>query len=182
MEIWKPVSGWEGYYEVSDLGNVRSLTRTAECFVRGKVQIRVHKGKFLKPGPNPKSGYLMVSFTAPGGVRDSKYVHQMVAQEFLSAANEGEEVCHRDGNRVNNVVSNLRYGTRSSNALDRHEHGTMNQARGTNHYFHKLTEDQVRRIRQLRGKLTQRELGELYGVHNSQISAIQLGKLWKHVK
>lgn len=181
MEIWKSVSGWEGYYEVSDLGNVRSLTRTCECYVRGKLQVRVHKGKSLK-APVGKNGYVMYSFTAPGGIREYHTGHQLVAKHFLPEATPGEEVCHKDGNRTNNVVSNLRYGSRSSNALDRHKHGTMNQAHGTDHYFHKLTEDDVLWVRKNRGLMTQREMAEVLGVSHGTIGLIQRREGWKHVK
>jgi hypothetical protein len=181
MEIWKPVSGWEGYYEVSDLGNVRSLTRTAECFVRGKLQVRVHKGKPLR-APIGKNGYVMYSFTAPGGIREYHTGHQLVARHFLPSPAPGEEVCHRDGDRTNNRVTNLRYGTRSSNALDRHEHGTMNQANGTSHYFHKLDDDKVRWIRKNQGVMSQRAMAELLGVTHGVIGLVQRREGWKHVK
>lgn len=181
METWKPVYGWESYYEISDMGNVRSLTRTADVIVRGKVQRRVHQGKTLKPSANPKSGYLMVSFTAPGGVREYRYIHQLVADAFLPAAKPGEEVCHKNGRRIENAAANLRRGTRSSNALDRHEHGTMNLAKGTDHHFHKLTEDDVRWIRANKGVMSQRAMGEMFGVTHAPIGSVQRREGWKHV-
>ena len=179
-EIWKPVKGWEGYYEISNMGRARSVTRQADVYVRGNLQVRTHHGKMLSL-PVGKNGYVCLSFTAPGGIREYKLVHQLVAEHFLPEKNPGDEVCHKDGNRTNNTVSNLRYGSRSSNALDRHEHGTMNQARGTDHAFHKLTEEDVRWIRANEGTMSQREMADVFGVCHSTIGNVQRRKQWAHV-
>lgn len=169
MEQWLDVVGWVGLYEVSNLGRVRA----------GKN--RLHRGHVLKAGRNKKTGYLTVSLTRSGAPRYCAYVHDLVCAAFIGPKPVGEEVRHRDGVRGNCAAGNLWYGTRSSNALDRHEHGTMNQAHGEAHYFHKLTDDDVRWIRANRGKMTQRAMGEALGVAHKTVHLAQTGKAWAHV-
>jgi len=180
-EIWRAVSGWCGFYEVSNAGRVRSLDRFIHLVNRfGKPETRRQRGQMLKTSPS-KNGYPMVSFTAPGGVREYRYVHHLVAAAFLAPAKPGEEICHRDGNKMNCRSDNLRFGTRSSNALDRHEHGTMNQARGEDHHLHKLTADDVNWIRNNRGLMSQRDMGDALGVTHGVIGLVQRREAWKHV-
>lgn len=169
MEQWREVVGWSGFYEVSDLGRVRAGTT------------RLHRGQVLRPGVNKKSGYLTVTLTRPGADRYCAYVHDLVTAAFIGPKPAGEEVRHRDGVRANCAADNLHYGTRSSNALDRHEHGTMNQAHGEEHYFHKLTADDVRWIRANRGTMTQRAMGEKFGVAHSTIGLVQRDEAWVRV-
>lgn len=182
MEQWRDVVGWSGFYEVSDLGRVRSVDRRHPVVNRfGNIENRLHRGKLLKPGANRKSGYLVVGLTRPGGVRYCAYVHDLVAAAFIGPKPAGEEVRHRDGTRDNCRAENLRYGTRSSNALDRHEHGTMNQAHGEQHFFHKLTDADVRWIRANKGRMTLREMGEKFDVTHGTVFNAQRGKTWAHV-
>jgi hypothetical protein len=130
---------------------------------------------------NPKSGYLTVSFTRPGGIREYRYVHDLVAETFIGPCASGLEVCHKNGNRKDCRETNLRYGTRSSNALDRHEHGTMNQAFGEAHYHHKLTDADVLWIRANASGMSQREMGRTLDVCHKTIGSVLKGESWKHV-
>ena len=179
-EVWRDVPEWQGFYQVSDQGGVRSVDRRWPVVNRfGNVEMRLHRGKALKPG-QVKNGYEMVSFTRPGGVREYRYVHDLVTLTFLGPRPDGMEVCHRNGIRTDNRLANLRYDTRSRNALDRHVHGTMNQARGEKHYYARLTEDAVREIRASRG-LTCSELARRFGVHHSTAKNVLARRTWKHV-
>lgn len=96
---WRPVVGFEGRYEVSDDGQVRSL-----CWERVRI---------LKPGLSSNK-----YFTVTIGRGNTRTVHSLVAEAFLGPRPEGMEVLHIDGSRDNNHVSNLRYGTRSQNIQD----------------------------------------------------------------
>lgn len=181
METWRAVVGWTGVYEVSSGGAVRSVDRRLPVINRfGKTEMRFHRGKQLTPSKS-KKGYLMVSLTRPGPVREYAYVHHIVADAFLGPCPAGLEICHDDGTRDNNADTNLYYGTRSVNALDRHRHGTMNQAFGEAHSFHKLTESDVLWIRAHAGSMSQRDLGEMFGVAHSVIGSVQRGTAWRHV-
>lgn len=111
IEYWRPVKGFEGLYEVSSAGQVRSLPRgrSAGCAA-------------LRPGAN-RRGHLHVTLSA-GNVQTTRYVHKLVAEAFIGPCPDGQEVRHWDGNPANNTVGNLRYGTRAENLLDAVRHGT----------------------------------------------------------
>lgn len=117
-ETWKPVVGYEGYYEVSDHGNVRSVFR----FVRGK------SGKPRPVNGRPRmawttrGGYLRVGLSANGETRRFM-VHRLVLEAFTGPCPVGMEACHGDGNPVNNHLENLRWDTKRENMNDRTRHG-----------------------------------------------------------
>jgi hypothetical protein len=115
--LWKAVPGYEGLYEVSDTGLVKSLSD------------RFGRERILKAAP-ATGGYLQVTLTRHG-VRASCRVHVLIASAFIGPRPDGQEVRHLDGNRRNNDLRNLRYGTQSRNTLDSVAHGTHNQARKT---------------------------------------------------
>lgn len=121
-EEWRPVIGYEGAYEVSNHGRVRSLDRiiTTKAGVRKRT-----KGRLLKPGLQ-RRGHLSVIV---GG--DAKRVHRLVLEAFVGPAPKGHECCHSDGNPANNHLSNLRWGSQSENTYDRVRHGTHNNAAKT---------------------------------------------------
>lgn len=113
-EHWKPVVGWEGLYEVSDHGRVRSLDRV-DRFGRSKP------GVMLRPDAN-RTGHLRVHLYGPEGV-SRPGVHRIVLEAFVGPCPEGMEGCHNDGNPGNNRVGNLRWDTRSANHFDKMRHG-----------------------------------------------------------
>lgn len=116
-EVWKPVVGHEGCYEVSNLGRVRSVNRAVwvDAYVdrngrKRAAATRHYVGKMLRPGPMA-SGHLSVAI----GKGNSRQVHQLVLEAFVGLCPEGHEVLHLDHNPANNKLSNLKYGTRSEN-------------------------------------------------------------------
>lgn len=108
-ERWLPVVGWEGLYEVSDLGRVRSLPRK---HTRGRI-------RKLQIG---KNGYWSVALSL-NEIRKTYTLHRLMAEAFLGPRPEGQEVRHLDDNRLNCNLSNLAYGTRTENNLDRVRNG-----------------------------------------------------------
>jgi len=115
-ETWKPVVGYEGSYEVSDQGRVRSLDRFV--ITRGGVRKRT-KGKILRTSVM-NMGYLQVSL----GRAKKVTVHRLVLEAFVGPAPEGSEACHYpDPDRSNSALSNLRWRTRSDNIRDCIGHG-----------------------------------------------------------
>ena len=158
-ETWKPVVGFEGLYEVSDLGRVRSLLR-----VRPKI---------LQPGVG-RGGYQIVSLYRRG-TKKSKTVHALVLGSFVGPRKIGFECCHNNGVRNDNRLINLRYDTTAGNQRDRVPHGTSN--RGERSHLAKLTVDQVRYIRR-NSKAVRRVIAERFGVSVSTVDHIRYGHTW----
>ena len=117
-EEWADVKGYEGQYEVSSFGRVRSLDR----LVPGK-RPGTHaavRGKILAPIRN-NAGYLRVNLCGKAG-RKAKFVHRLVAEAFVPGHDRGNEVNHKDENPGNNYASNLEWCTTEYNA----NYGTRN--------------------------------------------------------
>lgn len=111
-EEWRPIPEHPDY-DVSSLGRVRSRRRKTIPLV-------------LRPGLNPK-GYLMVSLQGSDG-QTTRLIHRLVAEAFLGRRPEGLVTRHLNGNQTDNRPSNLAYGTRGDNELDKVQHGTHPQA------------------------------------------------------
>lgn len=122
-EKWLPVVGYEGVYDVSDLGRVRSLDRTDSRGhrIRGRLLKLVSKAE---TGPDSRQ---TVSIHW-GGVQRTRLVHHLVLEAFIGPRPDGMEACHGDGDARNNAVSNLRWGTHQSNEADKLAHGTHPKA------------------------------------------------------
>ncbi|MBH0121551.1 NUMOD4 motif-containing HNH endonuclease [Rhodococcus sp. CX] len=119
MEQWRPIPGYEGGYEVSDQGRVRSLDRIT---YRGEKQIRL-KGKILSPGKRKQTGHLYVNLHRPGERRTFK-VHRLVLLAFVGPPPAGSEYAlHADDDPSNNRLSNLRWGSQVDNMNDMSENG-----------------------------------------------------------
>lgn len=108
-ETWKPIKGYEGSYEVSNLGNVRGLNRvvqrrTSDRFVKGQIM-----SKHLMP-----NGYETVMLRDHGH-KKRFYVHRLVAEAFLPNEDNLREVNHKDENKSNNVLENLEWCSHSYN-------------------------------------------------------------------
>lgn len=125
-EEWRPVVGYEGSYEVSDQGRVRSLDRIVVRYQYGKRTEQPVRGRMLSPGET-SFGHEYVNL----GRGNKRYVHRLVLEAFVGPPAAGTECCHNDGNPKNNLVSNLRWGTRSANIQDAVRHGTHHQAKKT---------------------------------------------------
>lgn len=112
-EEWRPVVRYEGWYEVSDQGNVRSIPRIVTNSLGRR---RPYPGKSRKKRPD-KDGYLKVMLYRNGECK-FPFVHRMVAEAFIGAIPDGHVVMHLDDNPQNNCVSNLRIATQEENFAD----------------------------------------------------------------
>src|SRR5574343_69230 len=178
---WRDIPGWSGFYQVSDIGSVRSITRTVHIFnPHGVVSARTYKSKLLKLSVG-KNGYPWVSLTSPLHGRWRVYVHKLVTLTFIGPCPVKYEVCHNDGNKLNNALSNLRYDSRSANSLDRHKHGTMPDYRGEKARSAKLTKQEVEWIRKSIGHISIRSMAKKFNVHHSTVLNIIHRKTWSHI-
>lgn len=111
-EVWKDIPGYEGRYQVSDMGRVKSLARVVSCGTWNKSQ----KERVLKPGLC--KGYKQVVL-CKDGKREPRTVHRLVAQAFLENSDGKPQINHKDGDKENNRASNLEWATCSENNLHR---------------------------------------------------------------
>lgn len=173
-EIWRAIPGYEGMYEVSNQGRVRSIDRITQASNR---RLR-RKGKILKTHPDTH-GYLQFRLWKDG-LRTNAWVHQVVLTAFDRPAYQGEEGCHNNGNKLDNTPGNLRWDTKLGNMKDRRLHGT--QIRGEQIGNSRLTEDQVREIRRLCESLSHAQIARKFGISRGYVSHVKHGKKWAHVQ
>ena len=111
LEEWRDIAGYEGLYQISDKGRVRSLDRFRRSWT-GAYTSRV-RGKILKPALG-NHGYLIVNLSKDNK-RDPRLVHRLVAETFVPNPDNKPCVDHYDGNRLNNSANNLRWVTYTEN-------------------------------------------------------------------
>jgi hypothetical protein len=158
VETWKAVVGFEGLYEVSDWGRVRSLDR---------ISPKRRTGRILKPG-TVKSGHQIVVL----GRGNSRLVHALVLTAFVGPRPAGADSCHADGDAANNHLLNLRWGTRSDNVRDMMAHGRTRSG---------LCAADVSRMRSMFATMTNGEIAAAFGVTSGCIGLIRHGHTWSHV-
>lgn len=167
-EIWKDIPGYEGKYQVSNMGRVKSLSR----IIQGRNQFGSFEWQspelYLRPGRADKYGHLSVVLNNP---RKSRLVHQLVMLAFVGEPPEGMCVLHSNGNASDNRLSNLRYDTQSENVLD-----VYRQRKA----WKKLTVEDVGGIRfGLSCGISCTELGRMFGVGHQAISKIKNGERYQ---
>ena len=167
MENWKPIADYEGIYEVSDLGNVRSIVTRKNSY----------SGKVLKA--SLRSGYRRFNLTSLDGKSKRFTASRLVAEHFISNPENKPEVNHVDGKqKQNDAVTNLEWATESENT--QHAHDTGLSPRGEKRHNAKLTAEDIPIIRALlRGGETATEIGRKFGVSNVTVHFIKHRKSWK---
>lgn len=168
-EYWLIVPGYEGKYEASNLGRVRSVSR----YITNKHGSKtLYRGVVLKQSESG-NGYLHVSL----GDKNTVKVHQIVARAFIGESEK--QINHIDGNKKNNHVDNLEYLTQSENAL--HAVGLGLIKTGSDNHNSKLTQQQVDDIRKRYSKrdVSYSQLASEYGVSDALIGRIVNNKTWK---
>lgn len=166
MEQWRAIRGHPGY-QVSNEGRVRSVDRWIHYCDGRRAKF---KGKLLKPGAVGK-GYLQVAL---GGDAPNNYVHDLVGRAFIGMPRRRQEIRHLDGNPANNRATNLCWGTKSENQLDRIVHGT--HARGERNPMAKFTAEAVREIRSR--EISIPVLLKKYDISRSYLHALRNRECW----
>lgn len=125
-EIWKPVLGFEGLYEVSDQGRIKTVGRT---MIRSNGRPTTIRESLRSLSPNHK-GYPKVTLWKDGKLV-TRVVHRLVLESFVGPRPDGMECRHLNGNRQDARLSNLAWGTPMENAADKFDHRTLpNMGRG----------------------------------------------------
>ena len=162
QEEWRPVVGYDGYYEVSSLGRVKSVGNRKGSWKTPHI---------LKTQDNGK-GYKVVCLHRDGGY-SFKTVHRLVAVAFIPNQENRSDVNHIDGDKSNNVVWNLEWATKSENAI--HARDVL----GKLYFNRRLTDEQVIAIRS--DDRPEHVVGEEYGLSQTAINAIRTGRTYKSV-
>lgn len=176
-EIWKPVVGHEGYYEVSSIGRVRSLDMTVGK--RGK-----RKGRILRPATNA-NGYKKVVLSVKEKKRYTT-VHILMLESFVGPRPKGHVACHANDIPDDNRLENLRWDTHSGNRRDSIRNGTYvinyRPVVGEAHAKTTLRTGDVLRIREasLFGAKA-KDLAAAYSVTGNVIWRITSNKTWRHL-
>lgn len=168
--IWKPIEGFEGLYEINNIGEVRSLPREYSYYDPrwNNIVIRKHKGSTMKSGKTP-AGYRVIPLRKDGR-RYCLYIHRLVAQTFIPNPEDKPEVNHKDRNKDNNSVDNLEWVTAKENsqhllhsdydwgAAHRGRHLTLEHKqklskffKGRKHANHRYTQNSLNKLLQSRG-------------------------------
>lgn len=154
METWKDIPGYEGLYQVSDFGRVKSLN-----------YLRTGTSQLLKPGKND-TGRLIVALYNNGVVKNYQ-VHILVALAFIGERPKGYDVCHSNGKHQDNRLVNLSYDTKTQNCIDMYRYGGKSPSG-------KLSLLEVLFIRRLyeTNNYSYRKLGKMFGINNTAVGFI----------
>lgn len=168
-EIWKDIEGYGGYYQVSNLGRVKSFYKS---------------GKILKPGiagVGRKSRYRSITLYK-NKIPKTQSLHRVVAKAFIINPENKPHINHKDAIPSNNCVNNLEWCTPVENMKHADEMGLIPRVCGESHPNSKLSDNGVRHIlKKLSDGFSTYQIAAEYNVTQSIISDINLGVAWKHI-
>ncbi|MFP7224882.1 NUMOD4 domain-containing protein [Priestia filamentosa] len=178
QEVWKPVKGYEGMYEVSNKGNVKSVPREYINKVGARRTVKGQMLRFFKT----KEGYVRISL----GINQKQknyLVHRLVAETFLDNPDGKNEVNHKDANKENNAVDNLEWCTRVDNIRHSFANNLVFRDKGTERYNSKLDENKVREMRRLfeTGNYRISEVARMFSVNRKTADNAIKKVTWQHV-
>lgn len=180
-ETWKPIPKFETFYEVSNLGRVRSLERVIERNFRNETYIR--KATLLKPSTS--RGYLNVKLYDGKAKGTSLSVHRLVALCFIPNIHKLSKVNHINGNKLDNKASNLEWCTHNYNVKHAYDTNLKKRANfvGSANKTAKLNEEIVKFIREeySTGESSYPKLAKKYNISTSNIYSIIKKQTWTHV-
>ena len=170
-EIWRDVVGYEGLYEVSNMGRIKSLPRKVNI---GNSKNRLTTEKNLKP--EKSYGYLRLVLNN-NNIQKHYLIHRLVAQAFIPNPENKSDINHIDSNRSNNIISNLEWVTRKENMEHCIKMGRNN--RGEKQGSSVLKEKDIIKIR--KSKLSIKTLADKFNVSKGNIYHILKKETWKHI-
>lgn len=169
-EEWRDIKGYEGFYQISNLGRVKSLERKNHQGILKKERIlHVYNS----------CGYRKLSLIK-NKIKKKHYVHTLVLEAFVGPRPTGYDCCHYNNDRSDNRLENLRWDTRKNNCADKLIHGSSR--RGEESIYAKLKNDDVLRIRELsKNGMGNTEIGKIFGMSRQAVYAINKRISWKHI-
>lgn len=173
-EIWKQINGYRGWYEISNLGNIKSLPKWQGCVLS--------KERILKPMPT-KHGYMRVCLSNSRVRKKFISVHRIVATHFIGVAPKNKPwVNHKNGIKKDNRAENLEWSSISENINHAIDNKLRISIRGEKSNFSKLTEKEVLEIRAKYPIIkSYKKLASMYSISISAIGHIITKKNWVHI-
>lgn len=163
IDIWKPVKGYEGLYEVSNLGKIRSLFRykiNLNCFIdNGYYYVEIYKNNIQK-----KVG-----------------VHVLIATAFIPNPENKPQVNHINCIKIDNRIENLEWVTSRENTIHALVNNLLTIPKGELNGMSKLKEEDIFIIRNKSPKISRKKLSEMFGVSIKHISRIRGRERWSHI-
>lgn len=172
MEVFKDVVGYEGFYKISNIGNVKSLSRT---ILKNGIYPFKSKEKNLKNRFN--NNYYYVTLCKNNTYKTFRN-HRLIAMAFIPNPNNKPMVNHINGIKTDNRIENLEWCTSKENVNHAISTGLINQ-NGVNSINSRLTEKEILEIRSL--NLPHLEISEKYNISKSYVSSIKRRRTWKHI-
>jgi len=175
-EIWKDIPDFEGFYQISNYGRMRSLDRKVEH--RNGVEYQIKKGKILRLSIN-RDGYVKCTVSKNSNLT-SFTMHRLVGLCFIKNTYNKPCINHKNGIKNDNRMENLEWVTQSENIIHSFKNGFHKPQRGSLNGAAKLNEAQVREIRLLYAtrNYLQREIASKYNISRTSISLIINYKRW----
>lgn len=172
-EEWRDIPEYEGYYQVSNLGRIKSLDRMVRhSMSRENAKLRLSPGQIMLPDLS-HHGYYCVSLFKEGK-RHVRELHTLIALAFLGKRPDAHHTHHINGNKIDNRLANLEYKSA-------HDHGSDHHY-GENCHKAILTRDQVAEVRKLLNEgVYQKDIAKQFGVSRSTIGEIKRGASWKRI-
>ena len=176
MIKWRDIKGFEGMYQVSNTGLIRSLDRSI-LKSNGVTQRRV--GHIMIQVKNPK-GYYIIGLSK-NHKRLASTVHKIVASTFLKKGSH-TQVNHKDGNKLNNMVSNLEWTNGSGNIKHAYDNGLMAKPTGSKHPLAQIDEEVATTIKSmLNSDINSVDICKLMSISRHIVRDIKRNKTWRHV-
>lgn len=168
-EEWRDVVGYDGYFQVSNMGRVRGVKR------------KYGKERVLSPATN-KYRYKVVCLCV-NYVQKTALVHQLVMDAFVGKTPEGLEINHKNGDKGDNRLENLEFCTPRENMLHSYRELGRLSARGERNGMAKIAEEDVVEIKRLlaSGEYSFRSLATMFGLSPASIADIKAGRTWRHI-
>lgn len=172
IEEWRDIPGYEGLYQASTYGRIKSYSRT---WLSGRWVYRTIPERVMNPSVDRK-GYYIIGLRRDGKQKMSK-AHRLVAMTFIPNPDNKPQVNHKDTNKKNNYVDNLEWATNGENMQHAHDNKLMNLRVGEKHPQAKLNNKQVLEI--LNINRPHHEIAKLFGVSRATIQRIKKQIGWK---
>jgi hypothetical protein len=175
-EIFMDVIGYEGLYQVSNLGRVKGLPKQVKM-PNGSLKFYT---EYIKKSCISKTGYERMTLNK-NGVRRNHTIHKLVYDSFIGIKIKKHQINHIDGNKLNNKINNLEYITASENIKHAFRIGLKKSFLGNTHANSKISRDVAIKIKYDHKNLYQWQVAEKYNVSQQLVGLIRSGKRWPHI-